>query len=173
MSSNKRSKTATSEAARTIEKAIESTNDLLECERIQHKLKQLLKKADAKLADIEEAAKENGLEYEGEDAVECDCGNKVDPDGEYAVVCVRCEANDGEKKGEIICVECSTKCHICEELIVEVAGVIVNVAMQHIVMDVLRNAKIAIQLSVTDAQPLLDIIPVLFAKVVQKKSYIP
>ena len=112
MSSNKRRKTATSAAAETFEKAIDSVKDAHQCGRIRIKLMQLLEKANAKVAELKDADKQNGLKYEGEDSVECKCGGTIDPDGEYAGACGRCQDNKGKVTS---CIECLTKCDICEE----------------------------------------------------------
>ena len=73
---------------------------------------QLLEKANAKVAELKDADKQNGLKYEGEDSVECKCASTIDPDGEYAGACGRCQDNKGKP---ISCIECLTKCDICEE----------------------------------------------------------
>ena len=58
---------------------------------------QLLEKANAKVAELKDADKQNGLKYEGEDSVECKCASTmIDPDGEYAGACRNCYDNKGK-----------------------------------------------------------------------------
>ena len=128
-SSNKRRKTAITEAGEVFEKAIQSTEDIAKCKNIQSKLRSLLHQADNKVESLEHGQKQNGLKYKGKDATQCkQCDNTVDPDGDYAATCAMCkkkiekddwsnhdDSDEGDK--EILCVDCMTTCQICEEMV--------------------------------------------------------
>ena len=82
------------------------------CKRIECKLNALLARARESIEDTEAEDRVEGLAYDGEDAVECSCGNAFDPDGEYGSNCILCESEEKEVE---ICIECAYTCANCEE----------------------------------------------------------
>lgn len=96
-----------SSAISSLQNAIAATDEASELKKLQRKFEKLTQTAKAKLSDIEEAAKKKGFEYEGKGAIECSCGNTVDPEGDYAFECTFCDS--------IKCSDCSSGCDICGE----------------------------------------------------------
>lgn len=113
MSSNKRSKTAALQAILTIESTVDSIDDLQECERLERKLKDVLKKTQAKVASLEVTDSEKGLHFKGIDSVACKCGNTVDPEGRYATFCEYCDED------KLLCTNCVSDCGVCKASICE------------------------------------------------------
>mmetsp|Transcript_39464 Transcript_39464/g.61641 ORF Transcript_39464/g.61641 Transcript_39464/m.61641 type:complete len:110 (+) Transcript_39464:171-500(+) len=106
MESNKRIKRAdiSSESSRW-ESMIQSANDLGDCHDIKDNLERLVEKTQKRIQGLKEAAKAEGLSYDGENAVECVCGNTIDQGGGFAGTCYNRTENgsengsDGEKGG--------------------------------------------------------------------------
>ena len=68
---NKRSKIVTLQAVLAIENAIDSINDLDECEQLEKRLKHVMKKIDSKADSLRKADMKEGLRYTGEGSMAC------------------------------------------------------------------------------------------------------
>ena len=96
---------------------IETLNfvDIADCKAIKSKLENLLEKAKERIKTLEEEEIDRGLNYDGEDKVECDCGNTFEFGGKYGAMCDEClnlKDNDEIEKNEK-CIECVVKCEGC------------------------------------------------------------
>jgi hypothetical protein len=80
-----------------------------ECELILSKLENLMKKATERKGMLQNESRENGMNYDGDDGVECDCGNVFEPEGDYAATCDFCD--DAKEQ----CTDCVADCHRCEK----------------------------------------------------------
>jgi hypothetical protein len=99
-------------------------SDENECKLIISKLENLLKKATQRKDMLEKESRESGMNYEGEDGVECDCGNVFEPEGDDAATCDFCDkeqCNDCVvycqrcEKHMFMCSECMKACTACDE----------------------------------------------------------
>jgi hypothetical protein len=79
------------------------------CKQIMSKLENLLKKATQRIDMLEKESRKSGMNYEGEDGVECDCGNVFEPEGDYAATCDFCD--DAKEQ----CKDCVVDCQRCEK----------------------------------------------------------
>ena len=110
----------------SIDTAIESA-DLTGCKQIQNKLENLLHLTKQRIAKLEVNAKQQGLNYKGEDKIECGCGNTFESGGEYAAYCDVCEAKEGTEQNEQ-CTDCIKECNadcgnrLCKECRQECSG---------------------------------------------------
>ena len=86
--------------------------DITECNLIQSKLEDLLSEAKQRTATLEILGKEDGLQYEGKDKVECGkCDNTFQPGSKYSTTCDCCCE---ESKVEL-CIDCLMKCAKCNK----------------------------------------------------------
>lgn len=111
----------------SIKSTIKST-DLKGCKHMQSELENLLHLTKEKIVQLETKAKRKGLNYEGEDEVECDCGNTFESGGDYGAFCDECEEKDAEEQctdcikeckaddcRKYLCTECRQTCSGCED----------------------------------------------------------
>lgn len=85
--------------------------DLSGCKLIRTKLERLLSVTKARIAKLEVNEEKRGLNYTGEDAVECGCGNTIQSGGDYSLTCDECSENDDVEQ----CTECIMNCTECEK----------------------------------------------------------
>ena len=83
--------------------------DITECNLIQSKLEDLLSEAKQRTETLEKLGKEDGLQYEGKDKVECGkCDNTFQPGSKYSATCVSCCEVE-------FCIDCLMKCAKCNK----------------------------------------------------------
>lgn len=87
--------------------AITNARSAADCERIEAQLQTLLTQVNLRKRTFEERDRQDGLQFTGQGAFICDCGNSVREGGDYIGSCGDCK--------EAFCTDCLLTCDKCEK----------------------------------------------------------